>query len=112
MWRFGRSLLAGGLLAAVAVGPAFAHGAVLVVNSAGASMSVVDMDTHREVRTIPVLREPHHVALTPDGHELLVGDTVGNELLVLDPQTFALRRRVPVADPYSSASARTRATWR
>ncbi len=80
--------------------PAWAHGLVLVMNSGEASLSVVDMDTHREVRRIPVLREPHHWALTPDGRDLLVGDTAGNELLDLDPATFALRRRVPVADPY------------
>jgi DNA-binding beta-propeller fold protein YncE len=77
-----------------------AHGLVLVMNSGEASLSVVDMDTHREVRRIPVLREPHHWALTPDRRDLLVGDTAGNELLDLDPTTFALRRRVPVADPY------------
>lgn len=81
-------------------GTAHAEGIVLVVNSAAASLSVVDLATHAELRRIPVLREPHHVALSPDGSRLLVGDTVGNELLELDPVTFALRRRIPVADPY------------
>jgi DNA-binding beta-propeller fold protein YncE len=100
MWHFARNILAGALLAAAAASAASAHGAVLVLNSGGASLSVVDMDTYREVRTIPVLREPHHVAPMPDGHDLLVGDTVGNEVLVLDKFTFAVRRRVPVADPY------------
>ena len=89
--------LFGALTAATA---GHAHGLVLVMNSADASLSVVDMQTHQELRRIPVLREPHHWALTPDGRDLLVGDTVGNELLDLDPATFALRRRVPVADPY------------
>jgi DNA-binding beta-propeller fold protein YncE len=70
------------------------------MNSGEASLSVVDMESHRELRRIAVLREPHHWALTRDGRDLLVGDTVGNELLDLDPATFALRRRVPVADPY------------
>jgi DNA-binding beta-propeller fold protein YncE len=79
---------------------AFPHGAALVINSAGASLSVVDMGTLRELRRIPVLREPHHVVATPDGQGLLVGDTVANELLVLDAKTFALRRRIAVADPY------------
>ncbi len=92
------SLLAAGLLG-LGGGPAWA-GAVLVMNSAAASLSVVDLATHKELRRIPVLREPHHWALTPDGHELLVGDTGGNELLDLDSATFALLRRIPVADPY------------
>jgi len=79
---------------------AMAHGAVLVMNSAGASLSVVDLDTLRELRRIPVLREPHHYALTPDGKTVLVGDAGANEVLELDAATFALRRRIPVADPY------------
>ncbi len=80
--------------------PASATGLVLVQNSAGASMSVIDMATSREVRRIPVLRETHHWAMSPDGRDLLVGDTGGNEMLFLDPATFEIRRRIPVADPY------------
>jgi DNA-binding beta-propeller fold protein YncE len=98
IWRPCRALVAiVGL--SFAASPCWA-GAVLVVNSAGASLSVVDLDTHRELRRIPVLREPHHVALTPDGKELLVGDTVGNQLIELDPITFSVIRRVTVSDPY------------
>ena len=89
------------LTALLAGGGSVAHaGAVLVMNSAAASLSVVDMASLKELRRIPVLREPHHWALTPDGRELLVGDTVGNELLSLDPASFAVLRRIPVADPY------------
>ncbi len=82
-------------------GPAAASpGLALIVNSAEASLSVIDMATQKELRRIPVLREPHHVALSPDGADLLVGDTAGNEMLFLDSHTFELKRRVPVADPY------------
>ncbi len=95
-----RGLFLGALLSLACIAGAQARGVVLVVNSASASLSVVDMATRREVRRIPVLREPHHVMLTPDRRDLLVGDTVGNELLDLDPGTYALRRRIPVADPY------------
>ena len=90
----------GVLLCLAAIGHAAANGAVLVVNSGAASLSVVDMTTHKEIRRIPVLREPHHVMLTPDRRDLYVGDTGGNEILDLDPATFALRQRFPVADPY------------
>lgn len=93
--------LAIGLLALLAtVSPALAAGAVLVMNSAAASLSVIDMQSRQEVRRIPVLREPHHWALTPDRSTLIVGDSAGNELLFLDPVTFALRRRLTIADPY------------
>jgi DNA-binding beta-propeller fold protein YncE len=81
-------------------GPAWAGGLAFVVNSGGASISVVDMAGRKELRRIAVLREPHHLALSPDGRSLLVGDTVGNEMLFLDPATGEVARRVPVADPY------------
>lgn len=71
-----------------------------ILNSAGASISVVDMATEKEVRRIPVLREPHHLALSPDRKSLLVGDTTGNEMLFLDPLTGELQKRMPCPDPY------------
>ena len=77
-----------------------ASGVAYVINSAGASISVVDMATQQEVRRIPVLREPHHLVLSPDGKSLLVGDTAGNEMLFLDPATGAIQKRIPIADPY------------
>ena len=80
--------------------PAVAKGLAFVINSGGASISVVDMSTLKELRRIPVLREPHHLALSPNGKSLLVGDTVGNEMLFLDPRTGAIQRRMPCVDPY------------
>ncbi len=80
-----------------------AAGLAFIVNSGGASISLVDMTSEKELRRIPVLREPHHVALSPDGKSLLVGDTVGNEMLFLDPATGALQKRLPVTDPYQLA---------
>ena len=80
--------------------PTLAAGLAFVINSGGASISVIDMATQKELRRIPALREPHHWALTPDGKSLLIGDTVGNELLFLDPATGAVQRRMPCVDPY------------
>ena len=94
-------MVRGLLLLAALLGSGRVWGAqVLVLNSAAASLSVVDLGLGREVKRIPALREPHHLVLRPDGSELLVGDTAGNELLMLDPVSFAVRRRVPMADPY------------
>ena len=87
---------------AVPVG-ANASGVAFVVDSGAAAISVVDMATLQEVRRIPVLREPHHLVLSPDGKSLLVGDTGGNEMLFLDPATGAIQKRMPVADPYHLA---------
>jgi YVTN family beta-propeller protein len=71
-----------------------------VVNSNDASISLIDVATHQEVRRIPLLREPHHMALTPDHRSLVVGDTTGNTLFFLDPHTGALQRQAIISDPY------------
>jgi YVTN family beta-propeller protein len=88
------------LLASSAVAPAEASGIAFVVNSRSASVSLFDMTKLVELRRIPVLREPHHLVLSPDGKSLLVGDTGGNEMFFLDPGTGAIERRLPIADPY------------
>lgn len=92
MWRLACLLV---LLAL----PAAAH-TVFVLNSGDASISVVDADARREIRRIPVLREVHHLVVTPDGRELVVGDSGGNELLFLDPQRGEILRRLRVSNPY------------
>jgi YVTN family beta-propeller protein len=78
-------------------------GIAFIVNSGSASISVIDMATQKEVRRIPTLREPHHLALSPDGRSLLVGDTAGNQMMFLDPNTGEVQKRMPVTDPYQLA---------
>ena len=80
--------------------PASANGIAIVLNSGDASISLLDATLGTEIRRVPVLREPHHVALAPGGHELLVGDSGGNEMLFLDPLTGEIKRRMALADPY------------
>ena len=71
-----------------------------VINSNDASLSLLDLKTHQEIRRIPMLREPHHMALTPDHRSLVIGDTAGNALFFLDPQTGAVQRQAVISDPY------------
>lgn len=104
MTRLG-SMAAAWLWCGLAVVPASAQAAVaptavLVVNSGEASLSVIDVATRVERSRIPVLREPHHWALSPDKQDLLIGDSAGNEMLFLDPTSFAIKRRMTMADPY------------
>jgi DNA-binding beta-propeller fold protein YncE len=73
---------------------------LVVLNSGEASISLVDPATRTEIRRIPVLREPHHLVLTPDGRELVIGDSGGNELLFMDPMTGEVRRRERISNPY------------
>ncbi len=91
------------LLTSAAWGTAQAGGIAIVLNSGDASLSLIDMAHGTELRRVPVLREPHHVALSPDGRELLVGDAGANEMLFLDPRTGEIKRRLPMADPYHLA---------
>ena len=71
-----------------------------MLNSGSGSISLLDMDTQTEIKRVPVLREPHHVVLAPGGRELLVGDTAGNELFLLDPRSGEIVRQMPMTDPY------------
>ena len=80
--------------------PRKSGGLAFVIDSGDAAVSLFDVGTRQEVRRIPLLREPHHMALTPDHRFLLVGDTTGNEMLFLDPDTGAVEKRMPVSDPY------------
>ena len=88
------------ILFSLAAYPAAAKGLAIVINSGDATLSVLDEGTGAELRRVPVLREPHHYALSPDGKELLIGDAGGNEMLFLDPQSGEILRRMPIADPY------------
>ncbi|MBN8892978.1 MAG: YncE family protein [Rhodospirillales bacterium] len=83
--------------------PTFAaadQGLALVLNSASASFSVIDVASRKLIRTTPVLREPHHWALLPDQSALLVGDTSANTLFHLNPNTGEIVQRTPMSDPY------------
>jgi YVTN family beta-propeller protein len=76
------------------------QGLAIVMNSAAASFSVIDVASRQVIRTTPVLREPHHWALLPDRSALLIGDTSGNTLFFVDPVTGEVKRRAPISDPY------------
>lgn len=90
------AVIAGVLIAT----PTLANGLAIVVNSGDASLSILDAASGAELRRVPVLREPHHLALSPSGKDLLIGDAGGNEMLFLDPVTGDIRRRIPMTDPY------------
>lgn len=104
-WREGRFWHHGLLASLAVVGamgtvPVRAARLAFVLNSGDASVSVIDADRLVELRRVPMLREPHHMALTPDRKYLLVGDTTANEVMFLDPATGEVRRRLTMSDPY------------
>jgi len=74
---------------------------VLVLNSEEASYSILSRSGRVELARLPIGREPHHLIVTPDGKEVLVGSTATNELLVLDAKTGEKRRiQRDIIDPY------------
>ena len=90
------------LLAQLSVGSQVAKAADLafIANSGDATVSVIDIATQKELKRIPMLREPDHLGPTPDGKELVVADDAGNKMFFLDPKTGEVLRQVAVADPY------------
>ncbi|MFC3127543.1 YncE family protein [Pseudoroseomonas globiformis] len=97
-----RSSLLFGLasLALMVASPVAAQGLVYVLNSGDATIEVLDGSTGQSRARIPVLREVHHLALTPDGSTLMIGDSGANEMLFVNPATGALLRREALSNPY------------
>ena len=74
---------------------------VIVLDSAGASITLIDQATRRVSGRVPVGKEPHHLMLLPDGQQLIVADAVGGELNFVDPVSGAYEGRLPgIEDPY------------
>lgn len=87
-------------LSLVAGGAARAD-SVIVLNSDEASYSILSRSTRTEISRQPVGREPHHLIVTPDGKEVLIGSTATNELTGLDIKTGERKRVVKdIIDPY------------
>ncbi|WP_186064149.1 beta-propeller fold lactonase family protein [Burkholderia gladioli] len=96
----GRAALLFGALTVAAVPAAFANN-VIVLNSAEATLSLIDEHAHQVVGTLPTGKEPHHLMATPDNSSLIVANSVSNSLMFLDPRTGALQRTVEgIDDPY------------
>jgi DNA-binding beta-propeller fold protein YncE len=76
----------------------------LVLNSADATVSVIDRATYTELRRLPVGKEPHHLIGTLDDKSVIVASAAGNELWFLDPLTGDVQRRAKdIIDPYHLA---------
>src|SRR5690348_5222844 len=74
---------------------------VIVLNSAEATLSLIDEATHQVVGTVPTGKEPHHLMATPDNKTLIVANSVSNDLIFVDPKTGKPQGRVPgIEDPY------------
>ncbi|WP_175978164.1 beta-propeller fold lactonase family protein [Burkholderia sp. BCC1047] len=94
---FGRTLA----LAAAVLAPAAHANNVIVLNSAEATLSLIDQQSREVVSTMPTGKEPHHLMATPDNASLIVANSVSNSLMFVDPKTGKLQRTVEgIEDPY------------
>ncbi len=87
------------LALAIPQGPARAD-LIYVLNSGESNVTVIDSVTRTEFRRIPVLREPHHLMMTPNGRELMIADSAANEMLYVNPDTAEVLRRERISNPY------------
>lgn len=74
---------------------------VVVLDSADASITLVDQTTHRVLQTFAAGKEPHHLMATPDNESLIVADAISGNLLFLDPVSGRPEGwREGIEDPY------------
>jgi YVTN family beta-propeller protein len=77
---------------------------VYVLNSGDETVSVIDMETRKVIKTFRVGKEPHHLMATPDDQYLIVANALSNELVFLDRETGDVKRRLAnISDPYQIA---------
>ncbi len=81
--------------------PAAPAEVAIILNSGDGTVSLIDKTSYREIRRFPVGKEPHHLMIGPDGKDLYVANSASNELVILDPATGDIRRRITgISDPY------------
>src|SRR3954454_3426713 len=89
-----KAMIASALLLA-ATAAAAQQSALVVLNKAQATASIISLADGRTIATMPVGDGPHEIAVSPDGYLAVAanygGRTPGNSLTVLD-----LRARKPV----------------
>ena len=74
---------------------------IYVPNSLSNTVTEINPQTHKIIRTFPVGGEPNHITPSWDGSVLWVNNTYGNSLTPINPRTGKPGRPVPVADPYN-----------
>ncbi len=74
---------------------------ILVLNSLNANVSVIDPVTYKEIKRVPVGKEPHHLYLTPDNKSVMVANAASDSITFLDPNTGEVQRTLKgILDPY------------
>jgi YVTN family beta-propeller protein len=93
-------MLAGSLIAILAVGSAARATTAVVLNSDDDSISVIDSGSYHEVSRTHIGRGPHHLIMTPDARTLIIAMSGSNELVLIDRATGVEKQRITASDPY------------
>lgn len=72
-----------------------------ITNSDGDSIAIIDRDTYRVVKTLPVGDYPHHMIVSLDGHYLYIGNTHSDTVSAIDLTTETISKTIPLLDPYN-----------
>ena len=86
--------LAAVTLVTVLVRPAGAYMAY-VTNERDNTMSVIDLDQMKTVRTVPVGQRPRGITMTNDGTEIFVCASDDDTIQVIDPKTLRIVGDLP-----------------
>ena len=65
-----------------------------VANAQDATISVINVATHKVVQTLPSTNAANRLKITPDGKLALVSDLNGNDLLLIDIKSRAPHKRI------------------
>ena len=72
-----------------------------VTNSDGDSVSIIDRDTYKVIKTLRVGDYPHHMIVSKDGRYLYVGNTHSDTVSAIDLETESIAKVIPLLDPYN-----------
>jgi YVTN family beta-propeller protein len=74
---------------------------VYVPNTIANTVQVIDPRTYKVIDRFATGKDPNHVVPSWDLKTLWVNDTLGNDLIPIDPRTGKSGKKVPVVDPYN-----------
>jgi DNA-binding beta-propeller fold protein YncE len=75
-----------------------AAGRVIVLDAADARLTLIDESTHLVVGHEPTGKEPHRLLVTPDGASQIVANSVSGNLMLVDPHSGRLQRKIDDID--------------
>jgi len=72
-----------------------------ISNSDGDSISIIDRDSYKVLKTLRVGDYPHHMIVSLDGRYLYAGNTHSDTVSVIDLVTESIVKTLPLLDPYN-----------